>query len=226
MVEELVDAGGDLRLQGIDHLIHHADGQVAGNRFAGEARGQGHGHRLARFVALLVGGDVDLHLGHADLDPGVLEAVVAALGVEHREGQVRRELLAHRDPHAVLGRIELFQAQPVGALGQQGGGLDLVALQGQQCILHRLGEGDQCGGFLAGAVLGLVEHHLDGARHRLHALAAHRVAGGAKRAGPCRRAAPRNRYRGARRSARSGRRRPDRYRWRGPPGGSTGSCSA
>ncbi|EFQ38374.1 putative membrane protein [Pseudomonas aeruginosa 39016] len=180
MVEELVDAGGDLRLQGIDHLIHHADGQVAGNRFAGEARGQGHGHRLARFVALLVGGDVDLHLGHADLDPGVLEAVVAALGVEHREGQVRRELLAHRDPHAVLGRIELFQAQPVGALGQQGGGLDLVALQGQQCILHRLGEGDQCGGFLAGAVLGLVEHHLDGARHRLHALAAHRVAGGAK----------------------------------------------
>ncbi|MNZ54229.1 hypothetical protein D3C78_721270 [compost metagenome] len=131
MVEELADVRGDLRLQRVDHLVHHADRQARGRRFAGESRAQFDVDCLTRLVALLVGGDGDIHLRRGNLDPGVLEAVIAGPGIEHGEGQVRRELFLHRDACAVLRGVQFFQLQPVGTLRQQCSGLDAVALQRQ-----------------------------------------------------------------------------------------------
>ena len=98
---------------------------------------------------------------------------MAALGVQHREGQVWRKSVLHRDARAVLSIAELFHLQPVAALGQQRRGLDLVSLKRQQRIADRLRESDQRQGFVTGLVLGLVEDDLDRARHGLDAFAGH-----------------------------------------------------
>ncbi|MCY1411169.1 hypothetical protein D9M71_265510 [compost metagenome] len=118
MIEELVDARRDFRLQGVDHFIDHADRQVRGNRFAGEPGGQVHRDGFTRQVGFFVGGDGHVDLWRYHLDAGVLETVLAALGVQHREGQVRRETVFHRDARAVLGIAEFFHRQPVAALGK------------------------------------------------------------------------------------------------------------
>ena len=180
VVEELVDGRRDFRLQRVDHFIDHADGQVRRYGFAGELRGQVDGDGVARLIHRFVGADrhVDLRCDH--LDPGVLEAVLPALGVQHREGQVRREIVFHRNPRAVLGVAEFFQLQPVAALGQQRGGFDFVAFQRQQGVADRLREGDQRQCFIASLVLRLVEDDFHSARHRFDALPRNRMAGGAE----------------------------------------------
>ena len=167
-------------MQRVDHFVDHADRQMRRNRFAGELRGQVDRDRIARQVHRFVGADRHVDLRRDHFDPGVLETVLTALGIEHGEGQVRREVVLHRNARAVLGVAEFFQLQPVSALRQQRGRFDLVALQRQQCIADRLREGDQRQRFFARLVLGLVEDDFHGTRHRFHTVAGDRVAGGAE----------------------------------------------
>ena len=180
MVEELVDGRRDFRLQRVNHFVDNTHRQMRRNCFAGELRSQVDGHRVTRQIHLFVGADrhVDLRCDH--FDPGVLETVLTALGVKHGEGQVRCEVILHRNACAVLGVAEFFQFQPVAALGQQRGGFDLVALQRQQCIIDRLREGDQRQRFIAGLVLRFVEDDFDGARHSFDAVTGDRMTGGAE----------------------------------------------
>ncbi|MNF05471.1 hypothetical protein D3C80_2052040 [compost metagenome] len=86
------------------------------DRLAGELSREVDRHRVARLIRLFVGGDRYVDLRRDNLDAGVLETVLAALGVEHRESQVWRETVFHRDPRAVLRLAEFFQLQPVAAL--------------------------------------------------------------------------------------------------------------
>ncbi|MNQ58187.1 hypothetical protein D3C85_723770 [compost metagenome] len=181
VIEELVDARRDFRLQGVDHFIDHADRQVRGNRFAGELGGQVYRDGFTRLIGFLIRGDGHVDLWCHHLDAGVLETVLAALGVQHREGQVRRETVLHRNARAVLGIAEFFHLQPVAAPGQQRGRFDLIALQRKQRIAHWLGESDQRQRFIACDVLGLVEDDFHGAGYGFDTFAGHRMAGGADR---------------------------------------------
>ena len=180
MIKKLVDARCDFRLQGIDHLVHHADRQACSDRLALELGGQIERHGIPRLIALLICIDRDFQLRLGDLDTCVLEAVITALGVKHGKRQVGRKVIVDRYAHAVLGVVELLQLEPIATRRQQCGGFHLVAFQCQQRITHRLGEGDQCHRFGAGLILVLVKQDFYGARYRLNAITTDRVAGGPK----------------------------------------------
>ena len=182
VIEELVDGRRDFRLQRVNHFVDDADGQMRRHRFAGELRGEVNRDSVARQINLFVSADRHVDLRRDHFDPGVLETVLTALGIKHGEGQVRREVVFHRDARAVLGVAEFFQFQPITALGQQRSGFDLVAFQRQQGIADRLRKSNQRQRFIACLVLRFVEDDFHGAWHCFDAIAGDRMPGGTEHA--------------------------------------------
>ena len=180
VIEKLADGRRDFGLQGIDHFIHDRHRESRRHTAILQAGLQVHRDHVARRIDFALGGDGHVHAGHGDLDAGVLETVFTALGVEHREGEIRRKGIGNGNARFHLGVVESFELQPVRRLTQQRGRFHLIAFQRQQGIADRLGEGDQCLRRVARLILRFVEHDLDAARRALDALAAHRVPRAAK----------------------------------------------
>ena len=176
VVEEVDDAGRHFGLQHVDHLVDHRHGQVGRHRLARQRAGQVQRDGLARGIDGLVSvhGQVQRRLRNDDA--GVLEHHVAIAHVQHRERHVRRKVGTDLDARTVLRGRDLFQAEPVAGLAEQRVALDLVALEREQCVVHRQREGDQRLGRVANLVTVAVEHHFDVAGHSLHAIAGHPVA--------------------------------------------------
>ena len=78
----------NFRLQGVDHFIDHTYRQMRGYGLADKLRRQVDRDDLARLIAFFIGSDRDIDLWHAHLDARVMEAVITAFSVQHRERQV------------------------------------------------------------------------------------------------------------------------------------------
>ena len=89
-------------------------------------------------------------------------------------------LFFYRDAHFPLPRRHALRLVPVGGAGHQAILFHLVALERQQRLVDLVGERDQGFGRVARTIAGAVQHDLDAARRRLHAIASDPMAGGGK----------------------------------------------
>ena len=87
-------------------------------------------------------------------------------------------LFFYRDAHSPLPRRHLLRLIPISCASHQAMVFHLVAFERQQRLVDLVREGDQGLGDVARTIARAVQHDLDAARRRLHAIAGDPVAGG------------------------------------------------